>query len=296
MASRTISILVGREPRAFTRLVSDTVPVIDSRTVSLTTAPVGGVKYGVSASSAELASKDSRFGTIAVTRRFNAGNPAQNLTGGRSYHVSFKGTPATVLSGSLDATHTNFFTYLNNLSGNSTIYWTYYHEPEDNIQGGAFTFAQYRQAFARIAALPGARTTKVKSALCLMAWTLRSASGRNWRNYYPEGSCDILTWDYDGIDPSGGQYSKFSVNNLPQTLAAASETGLPWAIAEFGSNRDNTNDPSGTARAAWFRSETSAYAAASTPPLYVCLFEANGFPGYDLNTYETSTWRSISGY
>ncbi|MGZ4582516.1 MAG: hypothetical protein ACXVXG_17920, partial [Nocardioidaceae bacterium] len=96
----------------------------------------------------------SEFGTLPVDRVFYPGLPSgwpgNAGYGGTTVSVSFKASPQQVLTGAYDATLTNWFQAA---PRDRDIYWTYYHEPEDNIEAGEFTAADYRAAWTRIAAL-----------------------------------------------------------------------------------------------------------------------------------------------
>jgi hypothetical protein len=61
----------------------------------------------------------------------------------------------------------------------------------------AFTAQQFRQAWQRIAGLAmQANNARLRATLILMGWSVDSASGRNWRDYYPGRQyVDVLGWD-----------------------------------------------------------------------------------------------------
>ena len=88
------------------------------------------------------------------------------------------------------------------------MYWTYYHEPEDNIEAGAFTAAQYRAAWQRISSLAlRANNPRLHATLILMCYTLTPASGRSFADYYPgDAYIDVLAWDCYNQVWAKGQY------------------------------------------------------------------------------------------
>ena len=96
--------------------------------------------------------------------------------------VSFKDDPVAVASGADDA-------YLSSLvrhrPADRVTWWTYFHEPENDVEAGAFTAAQFRAAFRHVAALAQAPATPTLHAtLILMGWTAVTPT-RNFADYYP---------------------------------------------------------------------------------------------------------------
>jgi hypothetical protein len=130
-----------------------------------------------------------------------------------------------------------------------------YHEPEDNVEGGEFTAAQWRQMQARL--LPMVKTLIApaggKTISILMAWTTNPKSGRNAEDYrVPEA--DVQGWDlYErGGATSGtpeGVYAKndpsqASLDQWTWCLDAAKRWGKPSLMAEFGVMH-RQSDPTG---------------------------------------------------
>jgi hypothetical protein len=110
--------------------------------------------FGVAASASTLSQYESEFGHLPVIRYYYTGLPASNAwtTGvpGLSKSaviVSFKALPKTILSGADDATLTHFF---DTAPTGHPIYYSYFHEPEDNIAHGQFTLADYKAAWTHI--------------------------------------------------------------------------------------------------------------------------------------------------
>jgi len=94
------------------------------------------------------------FSGLEVVRIFYPGLPAnwpgKVDTGGRPVIVSFKASPDEINSGSLDRRLGDWFKAT---PRDRTIWWSYYHEPEDNIENGEFTAAAYRTAWRRLVRL-----------------------------------------------------------------------------------------------------------------------------------------------
>ena len=161
-----------------------------------------------------------------VIRFFNNGGPSwPTRTGDSPLVISFKLAPRDVLAGRHDAQLASFFAATPRLT-----YWTYWHEPEDDRERGAFTPADYRAAWAHIAAIADASGKPLRATLILMAWTAKPASHRNWADYYagPE-VIDVLAWDAYAWAPGD---TPESVYGAARTVSQAA--GRPWAIAETG--------------------------------------------------------------
>lgn len=109
-----------------------------------------------------------------------------------------------------------------------------YHEPEDNIRDGQFTYAQWRrvQQVGRDA-LDKAGAVNVCHAIYPMSWSWNPKSGRNPDELYPGDG----VWDALGVDA----YQK-GTSGVPTTemdewkrmKAWADERGLPIIVGEWG--------------------------------------------------------------
>ncbi len=146
------------------------------------------------------------YGRIDMFRAFLQAPPSTwsgyLSLGPRPMNVSFKALPKDVLAGKHDAALTAWF---RSAPTDRPIWWTYYHEPEDNIANGEFTAADYRAAWKHLVEIADANAPKnLKSALVLMDWSLFPNSGRNWKDYYPGAAyIDLLGWDsYNSHGPN----------------------------------------------------------------------------------------------
>jgi hypothetical protein len=205
------------------------VPVADS-----SSAPLIGVSVG---STAILARDTAEFGRLGIYRVYYTGLPKSNAwtTGLPAANhsaviVSFKALPNTILSGADDAVLKQFF---NTAPTGHPIYYVYYHEPEDNINAGQFTAAAYRSAWVHIVGLAdAAHNPDLHSTLTLMAYDLRPASHRNWRDYMPPGNV-ISTIAWDAYPPGARQLTPPAQFMAPE-IAVSKASGLPFGFAEFG--------------------------------------------------------------
>jgi hypothetical protein len=200
-----------------------------------------------------LAREDALFNGLESVRVFYSGLPqawpGKLDAAGRPMIISFKATPADVIAGTHDTRLRDWF---RTAPVDQDIYWTYFHEPENDIQNGAFTAAQFRQAWQRIAGLSReANNPRLRATLILMGWSVDPASGRNWRDYYPGRSyVDVIGWDLYNPSWKNGGYR--TPSDLFATIVATSRAeGLPFGVAETGSPIVTGDD--GTRRAAWVR-------------------------------------------
>lgn len=136
-----------------------------------------------------------------------------------------------------------------------------FHEREDDIERGAFTFAQALQMDAHMhQLLLGAAISpdmNLRFGLILMQWTLDSRSGRKISNYLPTG----YTYDWMGWDPYPGNVAGCDLPGLTATKAAykscadatAAHGAKNWVICETGtSNKQNLSaDEYDKQQAAW---------------------------------------------
>ncbi|MGH3655531.1 MAG: hypothetical protein ACRDUA_02635, partial [Micromonosporaceae bacterium] len=101
-----------------------------------------------------LGREDKLLGGLDVARVYYTGAPKQwpgKLdTDGRPMIVSFKYQPKEILSGTHDAHLRKWFA---DAPTDRDTYWVYYHEPEDNIEKGDFSAADYRAAWRHLATL-----------------------------------------------------------------------------------------------------------------------------------------------
>ena len=220
--------------------------------VSLSTSP--GVDLGD-----DLRVEQRRFGTrVPVLRTWDNGVPdpatVRNRAewfGRRWLVTSLKIAPQDVLSGAYDA---RLRAYFRALPRRAPIFWSYFHEPEDDVAAGSFTAAQYRDAFRHVADIAAAQCRRtLYPTVILMGWTVDPASKLDWSDYYPGSSyVSVLGWDpYNGAEGYAASYRS------PRDVAGAvvrvsRNAGKPFGIAETGSVRI-AGDTDGTGRAAWLR-------------------------------------------
>jgi hypothetical protein len=186
--------------------------------------------------------------------------------------ISFKLLPSQVLDGSHDAQLAAFFRGTSRLT-----YWSYWHEPEDDIARGTFTAAAYRDAWAHIAAIARASGKPLRATLVLMGYTLQAASHRTWADYYPGSAViDVLAWDayaWSGTDTPERMFGPVQ--------AVSAQAGKPWAIAETGVSSVEVPDP---ARRQALLTAMSHYLATAQPaPAFVTYFDSD--PGSPTNFF-----------
>lgn len=198
-----------------------------------------------------LARTETSLGRLEVVRVFYPGPPAKwpGKAEGRSVIVSFKLDPERVLAGRYDDRMRTWFAAT---PRDVDVYWVYWHEPEDDVEGGDMTAGEYRHAFARLNRLAQeAANPRLRSTLVLMSWTLQEESGRDWRDYYPgDDAVDVFAWDVYNRPTLDVDYRN-PADLFDGLRKVSASVGKPWGIAELGSVRVSGDD--GTHRAAWLR-------------------------------------------
>jgi hypothetical protein len=251
---------------------------------------------GVNATSpSQLSTRTAQFGHIPILRVYYTGMPDPDLwtTGVQGLNhsavvVSFRSPPSTVLSGADDAALAKFF---DSAPTGHPIYYSYYHEPELLVQAGTFTVAQYKAAWAHIAAIAAAaHNPDLKSTLILMSWDLNPSSGISWKDYLPAGNViSVLGWD---AYPAGTVHDADPQPTSPADFMGAAEAasraaGLPFGFAEFALGTQ-TDRPQWLAQVADYLRSTGA--------LFGTLFDSTGFPWMELtDTPSIQAWRAVIG-
>lgn len=248
--------------------------------------PPSGTIFGSSMSTSNqtfpvaLQGIDAKFGRVGVIRHFSPGLPLDwgsrnaQLLKDRTLVMSFKAPPKEITSGKHDTYLRKWFA---DAPSNQTIYWSYYHEPENNINAGEFTSAQYRSAWAHIATLEQkACKPNMHATLILTEWTMQPRSKRDYRTYDagPE-YVKVLAFDpYNGATDPNRSYYEAPQDLLGPIVSKMKADGRPWGIAELGSRRI-PGDSSGKGRAAWLTS-VADYSSRNAA-LFVTYFNSRDF-------------------
>ncbi|MEP6651182.1 MAG: DNRLRE domain-containing protein [Lapillicoccus sp.] len=209
----------------------------------VSTGTLFGSSLNDSADVARLSSSTMFRHPVYVGRVFFPGAPParwsdsaelRSLAPGSAAVVSWKsGSPAQVQA------------FLASKPGGMKVWASWYHEPEDNFTTAA-SMASYRSTWATYG--PAIRAGGAIPTLILMRYSLNRSSGRDWRNYYPAGSVDSISWDaYNpGAKKTPGTYID-PADLIAPIVSVSSQTGLPWGLAEAGSPIVGSS----AARAAW---------------------------------------------
>ncbi|MGH3497056.1 MAG: hypothetical protein ACRDP1_06300 [Nocardioidaceae bacterium] len=212
------------------------------------------VQAGHGQTKADAVAREShKFGHLSIVRLYYQGPPGSwqqihSQVGHRPVVVSFKLDPQQVVSGKFDSYMRHWF---KSAPLHHRTFWSYYHEPENNIAGHQFTATQYRAAWAHLKRLANtAHNWHLRSTLILMCWSLNPHSGRNWHDYLATGSINVLGWDcYNKAAHHGGYGSPQQM--LGQAVRASAGVGIPWGIGELGSKLVGHNADAG--RAKWLK-------------------------------------------
>lgn len=245
-----------------------------------------------------LAAEDRRFGDLRMARIFYtvpSDWPGRAGKAERTVVVSLKLDPREVNAGKYDGTLREWFA---EAPRDRDIYWTLHHEPEEDIEKGEFTAAEYRSAWRRLDGFASAASNpRLRATLILMDWSLDPRSGRKWRDYYPGGDViDVLAFDvYNHGWKQDPQVYYSASKQLSTIVATARAVGKPWGLAELGSIK-LASDPSGAGRAAWLRDLTSY--AVKHKALFVSYFDIDYAEGFDYRLRDQPSidaWREFCG-
>ena len=269
-----------------------------ARTPATPSSTAFGAAYKVTREESEalaLQRADELLGRLDVVRVFNAGPPAPwpGKAPGRSVVVSFKLEPAGVVAGEFDDQMSAWF---RSAPQDVDVHWSYWHEPEDDIEDGRFSAEEYRSAFVHLARLADrAAGPRTRSALILQSYTTRPTSGRDWRDYYPgEEAVDVFAWDVYNRPERGGGYTP-PAELLGAQIEIARSVGKPFAVAELGSVLAEGDQ--GEGRAQWLR-EVGEYLKAQGA-VFVTYFDLafnGGRDDYRLRDEPSlQAWKDVTG-
>ena len=267
----TVSFLATRGGAFAFGIKCATAKTAYTATVRVTPPPSKRTLFGESLSGPNgMKSALDRFGKIPVARVYMSEGQAlpaswasagslSGLPAGTDVVLSFKpsgyGSSPTnglvnIANGAADA---DIKSLMRSRPAGVRVWLSLYHEPEDNLASGAFTVAQFKNAWTHFGGVvrslgdPG-----VSSVLILMRYTLNAGSGRDWHDFYVDNGPDMLAWDaYNSAHDANPPGYLDAAKIIDPIRAVADETGKPWGIGEFGSPIISGDD--GRGRAAWLQ-------------------------------------------
>lgn len=199
-----------------------------------------------------LSHTQSVLGEPAVFRLYNQRLPdswrvVNSVVDHTPVVVSFKAAPAKILSGRHDERLRRWFM---SAPRDRSTWWVYYHEPENEVENGAFTADEFRMAWQHVAQLAAsAHNHNLHATVVLMCWTVDRASGRNWLDYVTPGTVDVLAWDCYNHGWTQGVYAVPDLL-LTKAVRASNQAGAGWGLAEWGS-LPAVGDNDGRRRGEW---------------------------------------------
>lgn len=229
-----------------------------------------------------IVNRDTEYRHLNIHRIFFGGVPnwtSASVQTGRSIAVSFKMVPSDVLLGTYDATMRTWFQAAASRTG--TVFWTYYHEPEDNWTT-ATTQTQFRQAFARLINISkeaGMPANLVSTAI-YSDWTFDPGSGRNWLNWLPVG-VDLVGVDMYDFGAPGLQSFTAHQTQRP-SYSTVTAAGHRFAIPEMGYPAEDFGTPAAYANRITLFGQLADFAATKNDIDYITWFDGTGTLGNDL--------------
>lgn len=205
-----------------------------------------GTAYGASISTFQISAEksmrqvDQAFGQVPIVRTFDPGMPLpwdaprNQVVAGRDVVTSFRPMPQVVLSGSYDD---EFRAWFEQAPPDETIYWSYIHEPESLLDEGAFTQAQYFEAWEHLADIARDACRPNMHATLILTEFTASNSERDYRDYDPGPEIiDLIAWDpYNGVFDEERDFYQDPQTLLGGIVDIMAQDGRPWGIAEVGS-------------------------------------------------------------
>lgn len=299
--------------------------------VTADASPSSATKIGAWSQYGSWTAFDAAVGPVDVYRGYGNWNatwqqvPAGHRHSGGMNDFSFRLPPAQVASGQQDAALRTFIA-----STPKNVVLTNHHEPEQEIEAGDFTFAQFRAANARLNRLVDEQNARDggtrKVSVILMISTFTGFQGRNAENYWPTtakgdgGTVDLISADvYTAPHGTGttvpmgyttGTNWKSAATLVSPVLRFAKLKATDWAISELGILED-AND--GNHRAQLMR-DVVAYARAGRlsatsvhrPALWVSYWNSKGgradwglrfqspMPSESNSSLAFRTWRDLA--
>jgi hypothetical protein len=217
---------------------------------------------------------DGSGGISSFASKFQALDTARNAASA----FSFKILPTEVLAGQHDAEIRAFF---NAIADNHPTYWTYWHEPDDELYSThTFTASDYRAAWAHIRTIADSvkatrPALKAYATLIIMEYSMRPniAPSRPLlgpNGMYP-GDDVIEIFGVDAYNQSAdqGEIADVAVK-FGKVIDFAAAHGKPWAIGELGSC-PVTGDPNG--KATFLTNSIQYWLSRDSVPVYAAYFD-----------------------
>ena len=241
--------------------------------------------------------QEAKLGRLPVVRVFDTGPPPRDswtrrdvALSGKTIVVSFRASPAVVLSGRLDGDLLHFF---RTAPRARDVYWSLNHEPEAQVLAGEYTTAEYRRAWRRIGALArSVQNPRLHATLILSAFTADPVTGRDWRAYFAgRSTIDVLAWDVYNSAVGRPTTYEDPASLFAPLARIAERAGLPFAIGEMGTAR-TPGDARGVGRAAWLRA--SGEYLRDRGALFVTYFDSRRNGAFVLDDQPSvAAWREL---
>jgi hypothetical protein len=233
------------------------------------------------------------YGRLGAVRLFHSKQPGgwetiKEHVGQTPVVVSFKMNPAHVVAGLFDMQMLEWFSQA---PTDRVTWWSYYHEPENDVAKEKLDTEIYKLAWQHLAALADhVGNPQLRATLILMCWTTEPQSGRNWRDYYPGAlAIDVLAFDCYNSAYRSGRY-RAPRDLFIKITEIATNTGKPWGIAELGSVL--VSGDRGLGRSEWLR--RSARFLRANGAVFCTYFDSDIGVDYRLrDTPSRRAWRDV---
>ena len=200
-----------------------------------------------------LSASETRYGgPLGVIRLFDGNAPDDwSVMGpklaGHAAIVSFRIPPKEVLAGTHDAALRKWF---RDAPTRNVTWFSYLHEPEDNIKRGEFTRDDFIAAYRHITLLSreaAPTNANLRPTLIMMCYTVNPKSERDWRDYFAGPAfVDVIGWDCYNHGAGAEGYGT-PQQLLGRAVEATRTAGVDFGVAELGSLIAAGDDGSGRA-------------------------------------------------
>lgn len=294
-------------------------PAIADRTITVSAPALKPLMGASTSSNTTWATLETAVGAFQARRTYGSSIPsnfeasqagsANDLEAGRASYWSFKPNQATFAT---DTTaHNALRAFLRTVPIGHRFVIINYHEPEDNIQAGSFTLAQWKACVQKTGEIVGeiraeqGANSKLRAGICLMGpWTFDSRSNYSaWDWTFTAAqlaAIDVVCIDPYRWNPGDPSMEQILTRNDSGTLTGTDRAtmtkllawGKPIVLSEWGCTSTNVTDAN---RAAWIRATWTWFgtwnAANSAVPIEAVLYFHNNL---DVSANPKATWEVLA--
>lgn len=241
-----------------------------------------------------------------IPTSYSASKAKNDFANGHATYWSWKPNPATFVSTTTE--HTKLINFLNTVPAGHPFTVFAYHEPEDNINSGTFTLAQWKAMTKKIGELiKSLNKPNIRFGICLMGpWTFDTRSAYSTWDWTFDAATlaviDVVAIDAYKWNPGDPSMEQILTRNNSGTQTGTNNScmvklkayGKPLVMAEWGCTRTGVTEAQAaswiTAAYNWFKTWNQANPA--TPWEAAIYFHLNLFA--DNGSEPRATWELVA--